>query len=77
MKAFTTTRYRCDHCGRTLASKSRMRKHEAACHRDPAQRSCPTCGNHDFGCGGDECDEGIDNGTWPRGCEAWKAKVNA
>jgi hypothetical protein len=43
MIEFTSTRFRCEHCGKTLASRSRMRRHEATCAHDPAQRSCLTC----------------------------------
>lgn len=37
------TRHRCDWCGQTRASKSRVVAHERVCHKNPASRACSTC----------------------------------
>lgn len=78
MKSFTTTRFRCDHCAKTMASRTRMRRHEATCGRDPAQRSCLTCAHHGADQDGEWCDElgkvpeGINNSPLPRNCPCWR-----
>ncbi len=43
MEAFTTTRYRCDHCRKSYARKGACASHEAECHFDPAVKACTTC----------------------------------
>lgn len=39
------TRYVCDHCKFTRATKKTVEKHEAICFKNPATKSCATCAN--------------------------------
>ena len=40
---YTTKRYRCPHCPRSLAKRSAMVVHIDRCWYNPAARSCKTC----------------------------------
>lgn len=89
MEAFTTTRYRCEHCHKSYARKGACATHEAECHLDPAVRACTTCahftrvGGSDYGtndCAADAFPVYDDwNGSertvdFTRHCTEWTAK---
>ncbi len=42
MQSYKSTRYRCDHCGKTSGSASAMKRHEAGCTMNP-DRTCRFC----------------------------------
>ena len=42
------TKYKCDHCKKELKRKSAMVNHEATCYKNPANKSCVTCGFSTF-----------------------------
>ena len=39
------TAYECDHCLKILRTKYGIRRHENRCWKNPAVRSCQTCGH--------------------------------
>lgn len=45
--AFKTIRYRCPHCPRTGASKTRIAEHIGRCWTNPAARGCKTCEHYE------------------------------
>lgn len=40
---FKVTAYHCDHCRKSMISKSSMEKHEAKCPYNPKTKACSTC----------------------------------
>jgi hypothetical protein len=80
---YEATRYRCSHCRKSWASKSRCRQHlQRGCHKDPRTATCATCRYlitaHNF-YDGDGCamncalfdDHKQDR---PKGCPLWAPK---
>lgn len=61
-EAIVVTRWRCPHCRRSWASKTRANEHTATCWLDPANRACKTCRRHhrDHYYMGDHCGVGVD-----------------
>ncbi len=55
MEAFTTTRYRCEHCRKSYARKGACATHEGWCHHNPANRTCTTCKHFTRGNVDNEC----------------------
>lgn len=67
---FRTLRYRCPHCPRTGASKTRVTEHIGRCWLNPAARACKTCAHYRPGIPGE-----IDTG-WPGEAEHCAIGVN-
>jgi hypothetical protein len=78
------TRYRCPHCGRTRSKPGAAAAHVARCFKNPAARSCKTCGAYQPPEPGDDtgypgCPEGCDAGEdisqgIKTACPSWEAR---
>jgi len=79
------TRHICTLCHRGFSKASRAKAHEGFCNRDPANRSCMTCGLFERadsaswddaypGCPA-SCGAGIElTLPMPRNCQSWEAQ---
>lgn len=43
MIAYPSTRYRCEHCGKTSGSAPHMKRHEKTCTANPTRAECGMC----------------------------------
>jgi hypothetical protein len=72
------TAYRCEHCpkARVMVTERAMKKHEAQCIHNPAERACPSCRN-DWRDDSRYCEAGVLiplGSMLLRKCEKWEPR---